>query len=258
MTEKKKKDLKEMTLVELREEALSLIALSQSSYKNAKFKQMLEANKALEEVIDQYAITKRDEVFCALKNTKDPMLEAIKQLRYNVIAVKEEKIEGTKEKEKVITERERAIDLLELDKYCGGTLGKNPEWNAALKFFGACLIARNGSDCEQVVDVKTTKAFTGISAEVKEKVLNGRTPEEACSNEGLVETLNHLIELIIGKKYAKVTNTFAQFLLKVSVKKGRGVAELSAISHRVMTEVLAEVMHCIVLGKTITISHKYK
>ena len=254
-----KKDIKEMTLAELRKEAQDLVVLAQTSYKNGKFKQMMDADKKTDEVVAQYAITKKDEVFLALKKQKNPMLEAVKQLRYKVITIKRVTIEGTKEKERTVDEKECAINLIDLNKFCGGTLGTNPEWLAGLKFFAACLIARHGNDLKKPVDaVKASKAFVGVSAEIKEKILNGRTVEEACSDAGLVQTLNALITLMIGEEYAKVETDFAQWLLKVSVKRGREVASLKFIGERILTDVLAEVMHCIILNKPITLEYKLK
>ncbi len=252
-------NLEEMSLSELLTRANELAQKSNEAFENAEFQEAFDASKDLQDVIDQYAATKKDEVFTALKNTTHPMLEAVKQLRYEVIVAKESVPEGKHYKEKTVETKEKSIDLVALDKFCGGGIGANPEWNTAVKFLAACLVERHGADCEtEVTGIKTSKAFTGVSAEIKEKVLNGRTPKAACSDKGLAETLNHIIELMIGEEYAKVTKGVAQFLLKGSIKKGRGVMTLQAVSNKIITEMLAEIMHCIILEKPLTIEHRIK
>lgn len=251
--------LEEMSLSELMQTANKLAEESNKAFADADFQKAFELSGKIAEVVDQYAVTKKDEVYTALRNSTQPMIDAVTQLRYEVITVKESVPEGKHYKEKSIEMKEKAINLVELDKFCGGGIGVNPEWNTGVKFLAACLVERHGADCEtDVTGVQASKAFTGVSAEIKEKILNGRTPKQACADKGLAETLNHIIELMIGEEYAKVTKGVAQFLLKGSIKKGRGVMTLKAVSDKIITEMLAEIMHCIILGRPLTIEHNIK
>lgn len=252
-------DYATMSLSELKSIAVDFAQKSNDAFENAKFQESLDATNELAKIVKQYAETKKEEVFLALKEQKDTMLEAIKQLRYEVITVKEVTVEGKLYKAKTIETKEVAIDLVALDKYCGGTIGANPEWNTAVKFLAACLVERHASDCKaEVPEIRNSKAFNNVSAEIKAKVLAGRTIARACSDKGLAETLNQIIELMIGKEYAQATEYFGQFLLKATVKKGREVLTLNSVSNKIVTTILAEIMHGIITGKTITMSHKIK
>lgn len=256
----KKKELEEMTLNELFAEANSLAEKSNKYLDDGKFKEKYETDTQLYKVIERYAEAKKEEVYLALKKTGEPMLEAVKQLTYETIVVKESVPDGKVYKEKTIETRERAIDLIALDKFCGGSIGANPEWISAVKFLAAIVAikyAKGYKDTDVVKELKQTKAFTGLSAELKEKVLNGKTAESALEK-CATDVLNEIIRTMLGDGYETENPAYARFVIESGAKKGREKLTTNVVSNRIFAGLLAEVAHGIIFGVTPKVSHKIK
>lgn len=256
----KTKNLEALSLKELSDSAKELATKANEAFDAGKFKEAFEAGNELGAVVDQYAATKKEEVYCALKKTSHPMLEAVKQLTYETIVVKESVPEGKVYKEKTIETRERAIDLIALDKYCGGGIGANPEWISAVKFLAAIVAIRyaKGYDDKDVIkELKQTKAFTGLSAELKEKILNGKTAEsvlEKCAT----DVLNEIIRTMLGDGYETDNKAYAKFVLDNGAKKGREKLTVNVVSNRIFAGLLAEVAHGIIFKIAPKVTHKIK
>ena len=100
--------------------------------------------KDLEAAIGEDANTQRNIVFDDCKATEDPMLEAVKRLSYVIIAVKDEKVDGTDIPRRAIVEKEKQIDLLKLHKHCGG-IGHDQQWPYMIEKFNFLMLVNSSS-----------------------------------------------------------------------------------------------------------------
>ena len=261
MAKDKKKDLTEMTLAELHKEATDFAEKSNIAFEAKKFSEALDAESDLKKIVDQYAVTKKEEVFAALKKCENPMLEAIKQLTYKVIVVKESVPEGKKYKTKSIEDKDVNIDLIALDKYCGGNIGNNPDWLAAVKFLLACVSIRHGKDLNDdaaVKEIEKSEAFTNLSAELREQILGGKKAGQICADKYSTGALNVVITLMLGEEYAKADDNYSRYLVKCGVKKGREKLTLNTVNKKAFTAILAEIIHGIIFEIRPTLKYKFK
>lgn len=255
-----KKDIEAMSLAELFEHAKSLATKSNKAFEEGDFKGAFDTSSELSKVVDQYGETKKEELFCALQKTDSPLLEAVKQLTYEVIIVKESVPDGKHYKTKEIDTRDRAIDLIALDKYCGGGIGDNPEWVSAVEFLGVLAgikYAKGYKNKDVIKELKSTKAFNNLSAELKEKILNGKTPE-AVLEKAPTDVLNAIIETMLGKGYATEDTDFANWLIDNCGSKGRDKLTTNISTKRKIAGLLAECAHGIIFDIHPTVVHKFK
>lgn len=252
--------LEEMTLAELNEEAKRLASESNKAFEDGNYEVAYKAGKQLTKVVDQYAETKKEELFLALKKTENPLLEAVKQLNYEVIIVKDVVADGKYYKEKEVDTRERAIDLIALDKYCGGGIGANPEWISAVKFLASIVAikyAKGYKDKDAVKELKQTKAFAGLSAELRERIL-GENTAESVLGKCATHVLNEIIRTMLGDGYETENDAYAKFVLDNGAKKGREKLTVNVVSNRIFAGLLAEVAHGIIFKIAPKVTHKIK
>lgn len=96
-----------------------LIATYNDCLRFAEFKRMRDVRARLDDYVKEYNGVARVECFAALKKSPDPIEAAARVLYYDVIKMKENKEKG------VVTslcrvDDKKMIDLIGLDKYCGG------------------------------------------------------------------------------------------------------------------------------------------
>ena len=140
-------------LAQLKSEVEGLVKTYNDAIQNGRFEESTKADGAMAEKINEYTATVRDMCFEDCKATDDPMLTAVKTLSYVTIGVKDEKKGDDKVPVRTVVDKERAIDLLKLDKYCGG-IGHDKEWMhiaQKMNFLLTCQKARDlGLDPQKV------------------------------------------------------------------------------------------------------------
>lgn len=242
-------EFKEMTKAEIRELAEDLVQKFNEANQSDDIAKARELEKEIAEVIDAYTEKARAEVFAYLKASEDPMLEAVKMLRFMTIRTKDTKVEDSDIKVRTIEDREIAINLLRLHKEVKGGIGADKQWiyrNEKLNFL---LTAQRAIDLGiNPKEINDSYAMNDISRALD----MGKTPT---SKTNILKTVQGLVSAMIGEEY-KATSHDVNFLLAIYSRKDRTALTVKAPDHKYLASYMAEICHRIVTGKTYNILYK--
>ena len=237
-------------LAQLKSEVEGIVKTYNGAIQNGRFEESTKADTAMTEKINEYTATVRDMCFEDCKATDDPMLAAVRTLSYVTIGVKDEKKGDDKVPVRTVVDKERAIDLLKLDKYCGG-IGHDKEWMHVaqkMNFLLTCQKARDlGLDPQKVND-------SYAMSEIARQFEMGKNPT---SKTNMLRTLQMVVTAMLGEGY-KATSHDVNFLLSVYSRKNRKALVVSCANHRNFRGYIAEVCHRIVTGKEYELEYKTK
>ncbi len=206
--------------------------------------------EVIAELVSSYTSIAQDDCFKALRATDDPMIEAIKQLTFSTIRVKEGK---TDDEHKVpissIEDTEKPIDLIKLNKFVEGGIGKDKGWYFIIEQFNYLLTAQKAID----LGIKPDTVHSSYAMkEISRSIDLGKTPT---SKTNLLKTLQRVITAMIGEEY-KATSHDVNFLMSVYSKKGKKALAVACANHRFFTGYIAEICHKIVLDKEYSVEFK--
>lgn len=240
-----------LTKEELRVKAEELCKSYNDANQSGDFATAAKCNDDIEQVVNEYTALIREETFKALSETEDPMLEAVKQLRFETIATKDNKKGEDKIPVREIVNREKAINLSKLDRYCGG-IGKESDWYHKIQKLNKLLTAQKAKDlgvcAEKLKDIDDSYMMSDIA----KKISFGQNPT---SKTNLLKSLNAIISAMIGEEY-KATSHDVNFLMSIYAKKSRKALTVSTANHNKLTEYMAEICHKIVLGMAYDVEYK--
>lgn len=217
---------------------------------NGRFEESTKADKAMTDTINEYTATVRDMCFEECKSADDPMLAAVKTLSYVTIGVKDEQKGDDKVPVRVIVDKERQIDLLKLDKYCGG-IGADKNWMHAAQKMNFLLTAQKARDLG-LDPAKVNDSYA--MSEIARQFDMGKNPT---SKTNMLRTLQMVVTSMLGDGY-KATSHDVNFLLSVYSRKNRKALVVSCANHRNFRGYMMEVCHRIVTGKTYELEYKTK
>lgn len=237
-------------LATLRATADEQVKAYNDAVQNGRFEESVKADKAMTDTINEYTATVRDMCFEACKAAEDPMLEAVKTLSYVTIGVKDEQKGEDKVPVRVIVDKERQIDLLKLDKYCGG-IGSDPNWMHVAQKMNFLLTAQKARDLG-LDPAKVNDSYA--MSEIARQFDMGKNPT---SKTNLLRTLQMVVTAMVGEGY-KATSHDVNFLLSVYSKKNRKALTVSCANHRNFRGYVMEVCHRIVTGKSYELEYKTK
>lgn len=209
---------------------------------------------AMEFIVGKYTNISRDECFKALKETDDPMLEAVKQLTYPSIKIVDVqgKKDGSELAKTIIDDTEKPIDLFKLHKYVGGDgIGANKQWPYMVEKFNMLMTAQKAVDLG--INPKKINNSYAMS-EISDGIDLGKTPT---SKTNILKTLQSIITAMIGEEY-KATSHDVNYLLSIYSRKSRKALTVSCANHRYMRQYLMEICHRIALGKVYDVEFKMK
>ena len=157
-------------LAELKSSVEEQVKAFNDAVQNGRFEESTKADKAMTDLINEYTATVRDMCFDECKATDDPMLAAVKTLSYVTIGVKDEQKGDDKVPVRVIVDKERQIDLLKLDKFCGG-IGADPNWMHIAQKMNFLLTAQKAKVSAPVIKCKKTprKKCSFMAEEAKKR-----------------------------------------------------------------------------------------
>ena len=202
----------------------------------------------LEQTVNQYTAMAREICFDELKESEDPMLEAIKRLTFATIGVKETKKGEEKIPVSEIVDKEKDIDLLKLHKAVDGGIGKDPKWNGLVEKFNfhmtirqAKRITKGKENLTRVLkEIKDSYAMCKIAQEIE----MGKDPT---SNTKMLGTLQDIVNAMIGEEY-KATSHDVNYLVDLYATKGKGKLKVNCANHRYFRSYIAAICHGIVTG----------
>ena len=237
-------------LATLRSKTEELVKDYNEAMQTGKFEESTKADKAMTDLINEYTATVRDMCFEECKDTDDPMLTAVKTLSYVTIGVKDEQKGDDKVPVRVIVDKERQIDLLKLDKFCGG-IGADPNWMHIAQKMNFLLTAQKAKDLG-LDPAKVNDSYA--MSEIARQFEMGKNPT---SKTNLLKTLQMVVTAMVGDGY-KATSHDVNFLLSVYSKKNRKALTVSCANHRNFRGYVMEVCHRIVTGKSYELEYKTK
>lgn len=237
-------------LVQLRSEAEALVKDYNDAIQNGKYEDATKADKAMTEKVNEYTGIVRDMCFEDCKNTENPMLTAVTTLTYVTIGVKDEQKGDDKVPVRSVVEKERTIDLLKLDKYCGG-IGADKNWAHIAQKMNFLLTAQKCADLG--LDPKAVNDSYAMS-EIAREFDMGKNPT---SKTNLLRTLQMVVTAMLGEGY-KATSHDVNFLMSVYARKSRKALTVTCANHRYFRNYLAEVCHRIVTGASYEVEYKSK
>ena len=209
------------------------------------------ADLATEEKVNEYTSIARDVCFDDCKNSGDPMMAAVRQLTFATIATKDTKDGDDKVPVREVIDKNRPINLLKLDKYCGG-IGVDKKWPHIAQKVNCLLTMRT---CKELgIDYKTVADSYNMS-QIAKDIDMGKTPT---SNTQILKLMTSLITAMIGGEY-KPTSHDVAYLLQVYARKQNGKAlTLVCSNHKYFVGYMAEVAYRIVHGFQYEVSYKTK
>ena len=237
-------------LAELKSSVEEQVKVFNDAVQNGRFEESTKADKAMADTINEYTATVRDMCFEECKATDDPMLAAVKTLSYVTIGVKDEQKGDDEVPVRVIVDKERQIDLLKLDKFCGG-IGADPNWMHVAQKMNFLLTAQKAKDLG-LDPAKVNDSYA--MSEIARQFEMGKNPT---SKTNLLKTLQMVVTAMVGDGY-KATSHDVNFLLSVYSRKNRKALVVSCANHRNFRAYIAEVCHRIVTGKEYELEYKTK
>lgn len=237
-------------LAELKSSVDEQVKVFNDAVQNGRFEESTKADKAMTGTINEYTATVRDMCFEECKATDDPMLAAVKTLSYVTIGVKDEQKGDDKVPVRVIVDKERQIDLLKLDKFCGG-IGADPNWMHVAQKMNFLLTAQKAKDLG-LDPAKVNDSYA--MSEIARQFEMGKNPT---SKTNMLRTLQMVVTAMLGEGY-KATSHDVNFLLSVYSRKNRKALVVSCANHRNFRAYIAEVCHRIVTGKEYELEYKTK
>ena len=237
-------------LAQLRSEAEGLVKDYNEAIQTGKYEDATKADSAITEKVNEYTATVRDMCFEDCKNTENPMLTAVKTLSFVTIAAKDEQRGDDKVPVRSIVDKEKPIDLLKLDKYCGG-IGADKNWAHIAQKMNFLLTAQKAVDLG--IDPKTVNDSYAMSA-IAQEINMGKSPT---SKTNLLKTLQAVVTAMLGEDY-KATSHDVNFLLSVYSKKNRKALTVSCANHRNFRNYMAEICHRIALNLSYELDYKTK
>lgn len=237
-------------LASLRETAETLTKQYNEAVQTGNFETAGKADLEIANAVNEYTSVSRDACFDECKSTDDPMMAAVKMLTFTTIAAKDEKVSEDKIPVRTIVDKEKPIDLLKLDKYCGG-IGSDEKWVYALQKMNMLLTAQKAVDLG--LDPKAVNDSYSMS-EIARELDMGKSPT---SKTNLLKTLQTVVSAMIGDDY-KATSHDVNFLMSVYSRKNRKALTVSCANHRSFCAYLAEICHRIVTEKSYELDYKTK
>ena len=240
-----------MSKEELRRKVETLVLEYNEHAQNAEFSDKKEINKEIEKSVNEYTSMARTECFNNLIESGNPMLEAVKELVFDTIRVRDT-VQGDDEiPVRVVEEIQRPIDLIKLHKYVDGGIGANKDWNYEVEKFNMLMTAQKCQDLG--INPKVVNNSYAMS-DIAKKIDMGKTPT---SKTNMLKTLNRVVQSMIGEEY-KATSHDVNYLLSIYSKKKRQALTVTCANHKYMRQYLAEICHRIVLGKAYEVDFKKK
>lgn len=239
-----------LSKAEMREKVESLVKDFNDKRQNGEYEDAMKIEKECDELVNEYTALCRKECFDALAGTENPMIEAVKQLSYPTIRVKDTKQGEEKIPVRIVEDIERAIDLLKLHKHVGGDgIGASKNWVNMVEKFNFLMTAQKAVDLG--IDPKLVNDSYAMS-EISKEIDMGKTPT---SKTNILKTLNMVVAAMIGEEY-KAKSHDVNYLLSVFSRKNRKALTVSCANHKYMRQYLAEVCHRIILDKSYEIDFK--
>lgn len=216
-----------------------------------KFDDMQTLNTELTKLVQDYGDHAKTLCFEDCANSGEPMMAAIKRLTYTVIAVKDENIKEQLTPRRIIEDKERPIDLLALDRYVTGGIGRDKNWKYIAQKFNMVMTGR----VHKVLGLSAKDLANDYDmAGAADDIDMGKNPDSA---KGLLANLQKLITAMVGEEY-KAEACDVGYLIETYSKKGRNRMSVACAKHTKFVGTIAEICNRIVEGGSYGVEYKRK
>lgn len=240
------KEIKRMSLEDLNGKMTDLDAAINADVKkyneavlDAKFDDAHALDERIKENVGEYTSYARIACFKECAAADDPMLEAIKRLRFKTIGVRDSREGDDKIPVRSVIERERPIDLFRLNTFVDGGIGSDKEWVRMVEQFNylmTCKTAENiGAPAVSITDYAISESGKTYKFDVK----------SITSNAGMLRVLTIIVHAMIGGEYKPLSHD-VKYLEKAYSRKARKALTISCSSHKQLCEIMAEILNRIV------------
>ena len=252
------KEKKMARLAELRQGLEDEVSKYNEYFQNGKIEEAFRCNEGIEQTVNEYTAISRDIAFDEILECENPMIEAVKRLTFESIAVKEEKrdiTDGEKIPVKVIVARDKNIDVLKLQNYGKKKgidhIGCDKNWEYLIQKFNFLMTVQTAIDIgANPKEIRDCYDITAIARDID----MGKTPT---SKTNILKTLQIIVTAMIGEGY-KATSHDVNYLLKIYNKKGRKALTVVCANHRYMRQYICEICNHIVTKDTYGVDCKLK
>ena len=210
-------------------------------------------DKSISDAVTTFNSNAQSIKFADYKETDDPMMAAVNDPFYTVLRIKDTHDPDDKLAPPVreVSEAERIINLLKLDKSCHG-IGHDANWKHIAQKLNFALTAQKCKDLN--VDPKSVNDSYAMTAIAREYDL-GKNP---ASNTNLLKSLNAVIQAMIGAEF-KATSHDVNYLKTIYAKKSnRAALTVSCANHQKFVSYMLEIAHRIVKDKGYAVEFKAK
>lgn len=235
------------------------------------FSAMTKADTTTKEKLGDHATLAMDICFEELKTSSDDskeiMIEAIKRLSYQVLSVKDEKSSDNPTPVRIIQTKDKAIDILKLDKYCGG-IGFEADWYDKVKDFNVALVAwqydqlrldpAKEHDSIRMSDLARDLKFSETRAKNIKNLEKGKERQPLVSNSALLRMLKDVTFAMIETKSGTKTRDVNYITTIFSKKNSKKALSIATANDSSMRAYLAEVCHRVLLNKEYEVDVKFK
>lgn len=246
------------TCAEWREEAIEKIQEYNTLLldENATRKAVSDLKSKIDEVVGEYNAQSRSDVLKECAESDDPMMAAIRRLQYPRIAAKEVKIPDTDEVKLELADRFGDIDTYALHRKAGG-IGKVENWWAEIEQLNLQLTLKTARE----LGIDPVKAGINDSFAMKElskqaKLSDGDSKKDPTSEKNLLETLQYVINKMIGEEY-RATAEDVKFLIKAHSKKdNKQKLRVACQNNTHFRQTIVDICHRIVMDGEYTVDYK--
>lgn len=225
-------------------------AYNEALLDNKPFDVVSKIDTDIKDGIKEYTTLARDVCFDEIAMAENPMVEAAKRLNFETIAVKDEKKTEDKIFVRVLTVKDKKINLLELNKYISGGIGNDKSWNLMIEKFNLMLTIKRAIDLG-IKDITTINDSFFISRAAKD-IEMGKNP---VSNTNMLKTLTKVIQAMMGEEYKPLTHD-VNFLNSVYSKKSKKDLTITCANTRHFVNYILEVCHRIVTNGHYDVEYK--
>ena len=237
-------------LQELRGSIDAKVKAYNDAYQSKRYDESSKIDGEIVDAVNEYTGIVRDMCFEDCKATGNPMLAAVRMLSYMTIGVKDTLEGESKTPVRQVIEKERAIDLLKLHKYCEG-IGVDKNSIYMVEKLNLLMTAQKAVDLG--IDPKGISDSYAMS-EIAKGFDLGKNP---ASKTNILKTLRNIVTAMIGEEYAKkVTSHDVNFLLSVYSRKNRKALTVTCANHKYMRGYMAEICHRVVTDKQYEVDYK--
>lgn len=217
--------------------------------KAADFNKASSIDEKINDYVKEYSKVAQKNVFESYMLSETPMLDAIKDLIYTVVTVKNGTDEKNKTPMKYIDEKTVYIDLLKMQKYMNKNIGAIDGWQYQIENFNYRMTL--GVATELGINVKSINdsyAMDKLARDLK----NGKS---VVSNTKKLAALQGVIDAMLGEGY-KVTSHDVAYLNNIYCKKGKTALTVVCANHRYMRQYIMEIAHRVVCEKEYKVEYK--